>query len=133
MTTGENKRIVQRAFEAFMAGDLRPLGDLLAPDAVLHQCGFLDPLPARRLLEGGPPGPSRIREREVRLDRMVGEGDLVALQWRTSGRFPDAGTHEGKEVSFPSMTFIRLEHDRIAEIWNIQDTATLQMQLEGPS
>jgi predicted ester cyclase len=28
------------------------------------------------------------------------------------------------------MTFVRFEDARIAEIWNIQDTATLQSQLQ---
>lgn len=31
------------------------------------------------------------------------------------------------------MTFIRFEDGKIAEIWNIQDTATMQTQLRMPA
>ena len=77
------------------------------------------------------PGWGRVLDREARLERMVGEGDLVALHWRTTGRIADPASSEseGTRVSFPSMTFVRLEDSHIAEIWNIQDVATLQSQL----
>jgi ketosteroid isomerase-like protein len=132
MSTDENKRIAHQAFEALAAGDLSPLADLLAGDAILHQCGFLEPLPARAVLEGRFPGQRRILDREVRLEQSVGEGDRVALHWRTSGRMSDseAADGEAKPVSVPAMTFIRFERGKIAEIWNIQDTATLQSQLQ---
>jgi predicted ester cyclase len=63
---------------------------------------------------------------------MVGDGDTVALHWRTSGRYVDSDSPErdGMQVSFPSMTFVRVADGRIAEIWNIQDISTLQTQLE---
>jgi predicted ester cyclase len=66
---------------------------------------------------------------------MVGEGDLVAIHWRTTGRHhdPDEPEPDGRRVSCPSMTFIRFERGRIAEIWDIQDTATLQTQLRTPA
>jgi ketosteroid isomerase-like protein len=131
MTVEENKQIVGHAFQALMDGNLTPLGGLLGDDAVLHQCGFLHPLPARQVLQGEMPGWGRILDREARLERMVGEGDFVALHWRTSGRIADPASSDGggTRVSFPSMTFVRLEEGRIAEIWNIQDVATLQSQL----
>ena len=133
MSVEENKQIVRQAFEALMADDLTPLGALLATDAVLHQCGFLAPIPASVLLQGGFPAGRRIADREVRLERIIGEDDIVALHWRTTGRFPatDPPERDGKPVSFPSMTFLRLENDRIAEIWNIQDVSTLKSQLDN--
>jgi ketosteroid isomerase-like protein len=132
MAVEANKRIVRRAFEALMAGDLSPLDDLLAPGAVLHQCGFLQPIPGEAILRGAFPGMRRVADREVRIERIIGEGDLVAIHWRTTGRYfeRDAPSSDGKPVSFPSMTFVRLEAGKIAEIWNIQDTATLRSQLE---
>lgn len=133
MTNSDNKELVRRGFEALMDGDLRPLRDLLAPDAVLHQCGFLTPIPARAFLQGDFPARGRLQNREVQLNQMIGEGDLVALHWRTRGRYsdPDSPQRDGMHVSFPSMTFVRIAGGRIAEIWNIQDTSTLQTQLEG--
>lgn len=135
MSSDTNKQIVRRAFEALMDGDLDPLRDLLAPGALLHQCGFLDPIPAQAILQGEFPRQGRLRDRAVRLERMVGEGDTVALHWQTSGIYsdPDSPQRDGTPVSFPSMTFVRLVAGRIAEIWNIQDISTLQMQLEQES
>lgn len=132
MSNESDKQIVHRAFEALMDGDLGPLGDLLAPDAVLHQCGFLDPIPAQVILQRDLSMRGRLRDREFRLERMIGEGDTVALHWRTSGRYadPDSPDRDGMYVSFPSMTFVRMAGGRIAEIWNIQDISTLQTQLE---
>jgi ketosteroid isomerase-like protein len=133
MTREQNKQIAHRAFGALMAGDLTPLGDLLAPDAVLHQCGFLDPIPARSILGGEFPGRSLLEDRRVHLERIIGEGNLVALHWRTTGRYRDPHSPEldGTEISFPSMTFIRFEVGKIAEIWNMQDTATMHAQLHS--
>jgi len=135
MTSEENKQIAHRAFEALMARDLSPLQDLLAPDAVLHQCGFLHAIPAGAILSGAFPGRSPLEDRHVHLERMIGEGDMVALHWWTTGRYrdPDSPELDGKEISFPSMTFIRFQGDKIVEIWNIQDTATLQTQLHVPA
>lgn len=132
MSSDTNKQIVRRAFEALMDGELGPLRDLLAPDAVWHQCGFLDPIPAHAILERDLSMRGRLRDREVWLERMVGEGETVALHWRTSGRYadPDSPERDGMQVSFPSMTFVRVTDGRIAEIWNIQDISTLQTQLE---
>jgi ketosteroid isomerase-like protein len=131
MSVEDNKEIARRGFEALMAGDLSSLEPLLAPDAVLHQCGFLDPIPGRAILEGEFPGRRRFPDREVRIERMAGEGDLVALHWWTTGRHsdPDSPALDGTRLSFPSMSFLRIANSRIAEIWNIQDTATLQTQL----
>lgn len=133
MSIEGNKQIVQRAFEALLAGDLSPLGELLAPYAVLHQCGFLEPISGRALLHGEFPGHGPLADRQVTLERMIGEGDIVALHWRTTGRYsdPDSPELDGRYVTFPSMSFIRLEDGMIAEIWNIQDTSTLQAQLWG--
>jgi ketosteroid isomerase-like protein len=133
MNLEQNKQIAHRAFDALMAGDLTPLGDLLAPDAVLHQCGFLHAIPAHSILSGEFPGRSLVEDRHVQLEQIIGEGDLVALHWRTTGRYHDPASPEldGTETSFPSMTFIRVEAGKIAEIWNIQDTATMHAQLHS--
>jgi hypothetical protein len=67
------------------------------------------------------------------VERMVGEGDLVAMQWRTTVRYSDPTMPDldGRSVSFPSMTFIRFEGGKIVQMWNIQDTSTMQTQLHA--
>jgi ketosteroid isomerase-like protein len=134
MTVEENKQIARRAFEALMAGDLRPLEELLAPDCVLHQCGFLEPIPGHSIIKGEFPRGGLVADRQVRLERMIGEGDTVALHWWTTGRHndPDSSERNGRHVSFPSMSFIRMEGGKIAEIWNIQDVSTMWTQLGEP-
>ena len=135
MTAEQNKEVASRAFEALMARDLNRLEPLLAPGAVLHQCGFPEPIPVRSITRGEFPRWRLLDDRQVQLERIVGEADLVALHWRTTGKYNDPATPElnGKPVSFPSMTFIRFEGSKIAEIWNIQDTTTMQMQLQSPA
>ncbi|HEX8918400.1 MAG TPA: ester cyclase [Chloroflexota bacterium] len=133
MTADVNKQIARRALEALMTSNMTALRSLLAPDAVLHQCGFLEPVPAGAILAGEFPRRGLLSDREVRLERIIGEGDVVAMHWRTDGRYsdPHSPSLDGKQISFPSMSFIRFEEDRIAEIWNIQDTATMNTQLQS--
>ncbi len=131
MRVEDNKQIATHAFEILASGDLSPLADLLTPDAVLHQCGFLRPIPAHAIVRGGLPGAAPLVDRHVSLDHIIAEGDLVALHWRTTARYADAGEPQldGLQVSFTAMSFLRLENGKIAEIWNIQDMSTLDTQL----
>jgi ketosteroid isomerase-like protein len=132
MSSDVNQQTVRRAFQALVDGNLGPLRDLLAPGAVLHQCGFLEPISAQAILQRDLSMQGRLQDRQFQLERIVGEGDTVALHWRTSGRYsdPDSAARDGTHVSFPSMTFVRMADGQIAEIWNIQDISTLQTQLE---
>ena len=130
MSVEENKTIVRRAFSGLTSGEFGTIRDLLAPGAVIHQCGFLNPLPVMELIErGGAFSP--IHDRAVHLDQLIGEGDLVALHWHTDGIHTDFEQPEngGTPVTFPSMTFVRLADGRIAEIWNMRDADTIQSQL----
>lgn len=131
MSVEDNKQIARRALGALTAGDRDALQSLVASDAILHQCGFLEPIPVHSILSGEFPRRSSLGGREIELERMIAEGDMVALHWRTSGRFsePESPAVDGKQVSFPSMSFLRFDGDRIAEIWNIQDVATMETQL----
>ncbi len=63
---------------------------------------------------------------------MVAEGDTVAIRWTTTGKHTGflIGEPTGRQVSFGSMTFVRVQDGKVAEIWNIQDTATLRTQLD---
>src|SRR5205085_4467564 len=94
MSVEDTKQVARRAFEALTAGDRGALQNLLAPEAVLHQCGFLDPLPAHSFLSGEFPRRGPLIDRQVRLQRMIGEGDLVALHWLTTGRYRDPESPE---------------------------------------
>jgi ketosteroid isomerase-like protein len=131
MTIDENKRIAHQAFDALAAGDLDAVQELLAPDAVLHQCGFLRPITLHALRQNSQRYPSPVVDRKAQLEQMIAEGDTVALRWRTTGRYADPSkpTLDGVPVTFPSMTFLRIADSRIAEIWNMRDADTLQSAL----
>jgi predicted ester cyclase len=131
ITTEENKAMVLRAHEAFLAGDTATLESLLAPDCALHQCGFLEPLRGSRLFELIRGGGQALSDRKRWVEAVVAEGDTVAIRWTTTGRHTGFLIREptGKQVSFSSMTFVRVRDGRISEIWNIQDTSTLRTQL----
>jgi hypothetical protein len=125
--------VVRAAFEGLHAGNVEPLRGMLAPDAQLHQCGFLHPFPLSRLLDGGFTVGGRIRERAVHIEHVVAEGDFVVLHWRTTGLFADPEEPDviGAPIDVPSMTLIRLADGMIAEAWNIQATSTLSSQLDA--
>ena len=127
---GATERILVAAINALVSGDGAVLDDLLAPDCVLHQCGILEPIQ----------GADTIKQRRfarflsdprVDLERVVREGDLVAVHWRTTGLYANPHRPEkvGTPISFPSMAFARLSNGKVHEIWNIQDTSTVSAQL----
>jgi hypothetical protein len=83
----DHKDIVRAPVDAVMSDNPAGLGDLLAPDCVLHQCGFLEPIRGTEAIKHRRSG-RFLSEREVRLEQIVAEGDLVAVDWRTSGLSP---------------------------------------------
>ncbi len=129
----ENKAIARAAFEALMAGDPAPLEQLLAPDCVLHQCGWLQPIRGARSIERLRANRGPVTERRVQLEAMVAEGNMVAIHWHTDGVYddPDDPRRSGQPVSFPNMSFLRLEGGKIVEIWNIQDVSTMWSQIDS--
>lgn len=130
-----NKEIALRAHEAFINGDLAALRGYLAPDCVLHQCGFLEPIRGAQHIGEFAGSGGAVSERKRWVEAVVAEGDTVAIRWTTSGLYtgPMLEGAPGKQVTFGSMTFMRFESGKIAEAWNIQDTASLRTQLEEPA
>lgn len=132
MTDKENLETVSRALHALMTGGSDHIADLFTPNAVLHQCGFLQPIPMSAVLRGDVLRGGRIENRHVQILQMIGRDDVVALHWSMSGTYsdPDSATLDGQAVTVPGMGFVRLEQGKIAEIWNIRDSSTLQSQLD---
>jgi ketosteroid isomerase-like protein len=130
MVTDDNKAIVRAAFDVFMSDDQSALDDLLAPGCVLHQCGFLEPIRGAEAIKHRRAG-QFVSERTVHLEENVADGDLVAIQWQTSGLYVNAYRPDklGRPISFGSMSFLRVDGDKIQEIWNIQDMSTVSAQL----
>jgi len=69
---------------------------------------------------------------QVRVDRIVREGDLVAIHWSSTGTnsvalgpFPG----NGRRVTVDGMSFFRFEGGRIVEEWTAYDNLRLMRQL----
>jgi ketosteroid isomerase-like protein len=126
----DDKAIVRAVFDAFMSDDQSPLDDLLAADCVLHQCGIPEPISGADAIKHRRAG-RFLSERQVHLEQIVADGDLVAIHWRTSGLYANAQRPDklGQPISFMSMSFLRLDQGKIGEIWNIQDMSTVSAQL----
>ena len=68
----------------------------------------------------------------VRVDRIIAEGDLVAVHWSSTGTnsvalgmFPG----NGRRVTIDGMSFFRFENGRIVEEWSAYDNLTMLQQL----
>ena len=133
MDTKDTKAIYKRMIdEAFNAGKLEVVDEVVSPNYVLH---------------GAPPdmpkGPDAIRatvktfrtafpDLEIELQELVAEGDKV------SARSVMRGTHEGplfgipathKKVEVDGLTMVTVRDGRVQESWVKNDTLQLFQQL----
>ncbi len=75
------------------------------------------------------------------ITQMLGEGDLVAVQWTASGKHQKSIKHltaefalpaTGKTVTVTGFSLFRFSGDKIAEVWNHWDTHHLLEQISAP-
>lgn len=70
----------------------------------------------------------------VSVERMAGEGDMVAVHWRAVGHNTVASAGlpgNGKPFDIEGMTFFRFDNGLIAEEWSVTDWMSLTRQLAG--
>ena len=74
------------------------------------------------------------------ITQMLGEGDLVAVQWTASGTHQHPIAHlssefaqpaTGKTATVTGFSLLRFSGDKIEEVWNHWDTHHLLKQLSG--
>ena len=68
----------------------------------------------------------------VRVDRIVAEGELVAVHWSATGTNSVAGAMfpgNGRRVTIDGMSFFRFASGRIVEEWSAYDRQTMIQQL----
>ncbi|HJT59483.1 MAG TPA: ester cyclase [Ktedonobacteraceae bacterium] len=74
------------------------------------------------------------------ITQMLGEGDLVAVQWNASGTHQQSIAHlapefalpaSGKSASVTGISLFRFSGDKIEEVWNHWDTHHLLGQLSA--
>ena len=129
MSVEENKALVKDFIEQhllpLMRGEDHDITGFLAPEVKYHtawitpQDDHTDTLHA----EGAALG-AAFRHLDLRVDRMVGEGDFVSAHWSASvhhhGTFPHAaGDIEptGAQMEVGGITLYRLTDDKITDIW----------------
>jgi predicted ester cyclase len=132
MSVEANKALIRRAVDLFSRETLEPYLELYHPDAKLH---FLPP--------GMPQGRAGARayygmylgafpDARVRIDRMIGEGDVVAVGFTITGTqhgefrgIPPTGRH----VTITGMSMLRVEQGLIVERWSEADFLGLLQQI----
>lgn len=122
--------------DALSAGKVDALDDCLSDSLVAH---FLPPETT--------PGPEAIKDfcRAVRavfpdltytVDDAIVDGDLVAI--RVTGRGTQTGAiggipATGKQAKWSEMHFLRIDGDKVVEIWGVVDQLSALQQLGGIS
>ena len=129
MSVEENKAIVKDYIEnhvmAQLRGDEHEVGSYLAPDVRYHTA-WITPQDhhADTLHAEAEALKAAFRDIDLRVDRMVAEGDWVTSHWSASvhhhGTFPHtAGEVDptGRRLEIGGLSLYRLENGKIADIW----------------
>jgi steroid delta-isomerase-like uncharacterized protein len=126
-----NQRTAVHVFLVKMGkGDFTGLDRIYAPDFAVHSAGKTFTLEQDN--ESGRALRAAAPDVKVSVERMVGEGDLVAVHWRAIGTNTAASAGmpgNGKAFDVEGMTFFRFEDGRIIEEWSVTDWMTLMKQL----
>ncbi len=129
---GQPKRLVQRYYnEVLTDRRLEVLGELLAPGFVGHDPAgvAIDRVEYRdavRMLHDG------FGTLVVRIDDQIAEKNRVTTRWTATGTHTGwfAGIPAtGREVTLTGIDIHRLDGDRVVELWEQLDLATLVAQL----
>jgi predicted SnoaL-like aldol condensation-catalyzing enzyme len=134
MTTDENKAVVRRFFEDVVSdGRIDVIDVICAPNyrlyATLSGPDAIDREQVKELVRSWR---SSFGGGRIALEDILAEGDLVAARMR------ETGTHTGefkgiqptgREVSYGSMTFLRIVDGKIVEHWGLLDMPTLLQQI----
>ena len=129
-----NRRAAAHVFlEKMGKGDFGGLDRIYAPGFVVHSGGRSFSLEQDN--DSGKALRAAAPDMKVRIERMAGEADLVAVHWRATGTntVASAGTPgNGKSFDVEGMTFFRFHQGRIIEEWSVTDWARLNRQLGQP-
>jgi len=129
-----SKAVVQRLFRALQEGDLDALNSLVAPVHKVHTPTETRTRPgglAKTLAEACPLC-ARLNPREVTVDFVVAEGDLITVRSTFRGKY--TGTVRdiaisGKDVTLHYTNTYRISKGQIAEYWVSFDRLQLLEQI----
>lgn len=128
-----NIALVRAGFEALSAGDFDACLELASPDLIINLAELAEPLHGRDIwLEGAAMFRRAFPDLNAEIEDIFGSGDRVAVRVRMRGTH--AGEYlgipaTGRQVSYVSHEFYRIENGLIAEEWICSDTAGLFRQI----
>jgi steroid delta-isomerase-like uncharacterized protein len=129
----ENKAIAERLLlERMGQGRFEISDEIYGPGFVAH--GFGRDFTLAQDEESGRALRRAFPDLSVRVDRVVGEGELVAVHWSATGTNSIAGggfPGNGRPVSLDGMSFFRFADGRIVEEWSVYDRQALADQLSA--
>lgn len=127
----ENKAVAARVLlEKMGQGRFDIIGEIYGPGFVAHGFGrdysLAEDDQSGRMLRAAFP------DLRVAVDRVVAEGDMVAVHWSSTGTNsvkvgPFPGT--GKTVGLDGMSFFRFADGKIVEEWSTYDNLAMMRQL----
>jgi steroid delta-isomerase-like uncharacterized protein len=128
--TANQQKAAHVFLEKMGKGNFSGLDRIYGPGFVVHSGGKQFTLEQDN--ESGKALRAAAPDTKVTVERMAGEGDLVAVHWRAVGTNTVASAGmpgNGKAFAVEGMTFFRFEKGRIVEEWSITDWLSLMKQL----
>jgi steroid delta-isomerase-like uncharacterized protein len=111
-------------------GDFGKLDEIYGPGFVAHAGGKDYTLEEDNY--SGQAIRAAVPDLRVMVDRLIGEGDLVAVHWRARGTNSVAAAGmpgKGATMEVEGMTIFRFRDGRIVEEWSLTDRLALMNQL----
>ena len=128
----ENKKIVQRYFDAANIGDLDALDDLLAPNVIDHSAYAGQAAGRDGFKEFFTLWRTAFPDLVYTIEDAIAEGDRVVIRWTGQGTHLGMYHHiapTGKRVTMSGIQVNRLSSGKIVEDWTSSDELGLLRQL----
>jgi len=125
-----NKAVARSFFEEVLSrGQLDRYAESHSKDFVAHSGGSTATLEEDMAYARGER--KALPDMSFRVNRMIAEGDLVAVHFTVSGTNTQAGMGfpaTGKKIAADGVTIFRFKHGKICEEWNVFDMLEVMRQ-----
>jgi steroid delta-isomerase-like uncharacterized protein len=128
----QNKQIARRFTEAFASGNLAVFEEIVADDLIDHNARPGQRQGRQAVIDAVALYHAAFPNLQIRIDRDLAEGDLVAQYGTISGTNsgPLMGAPAtGKRALFPYIDIHRIVDGRIVESWHLEDIAGMLAQV----
>jgi predicted ester cyclase len=128
----QQKAVTRRVFDdLFNRGNYRAIGEIYAPNCVVHQGGKTTGLDAA--VSEGKGWRSAAPDLQMTPESMSVQGDIVTVSWSArgthSGRGNGLNKPTGRHFQVRGVSRFRLVNGKIAEVWNDYDRNDLFRQI----